>query len=117
MMRPKVLVTGGAGYIGSHTVVELINADYEVVIVDNLSKSEIVMLDGIETIVEKKNPFYQVDCLDKKALDKVFSDHAISAVIHFAAHKSVSESVQKPMEYYRNNVESLITLLEIMQNH
>ena len=113
----KILVTGGAGFIGSHTVVELVNAGYEVVIVDNLSRSEVMMLEGIETIAGKKIPFYQIDCLDKPALDKVFAENGISAVIHFAAYKAVGESVQKPLEYYKNNVESLITLLQVMEKY
>lgn len=115
--NPKILVTGGAGFIGSHTVVELTLAGYEVVIVDNLSRSEEMMLEGIQTIVGKKILFYKIDCLDQQSLEKVFTDNNISAVIHFAAYKSVKESVEKPLEYHKNNVESLLTLLQVMEKH
>ena len=114
-MASKILVTGGAGYIGSHTVVELIQSGYEVIVVDNLERSEIAILKGVESITGKNIAFYQVDCLDQSALAKVFSEHTISSVIHFAAFKSVNESVEKPLDYYRNNIESLITLLSVMK--
>jgi len=114
-LNTKILVTGGAGFIGSHTVVELTLAGYDVVIVDNLSRSEEVMLEGIQTIVGKKVPFYKIDCLDQKSLEKVFTENAVNAVIHFAAYKSVNESVEKPLDYHKNNVESLITVLEVMK--
>src|SRR6478736_9905769 len=113
----KILVTGGAGFIGSHTVVELILAGYDVVIVDNLSRSEEMMLEGIKSIVGKHIPFYKIDCLDQVSLDKVFTENSFTAVIHFAAYKSVNESVEKPLEYHRNNVESLITLLQVMEKY
>jgi UDP-glucose 4-epimerase len=115
MNTQKIVVTGGAGYIGSHTVVELIQAGYEVIVVDNLERSEISILKGVELITGAKITFYQIDCLDQHALGKVFSEHAISSVIHFAAFKSVNESVEKPLDYYRNNVDSLVTLLNVMK--
>ncbi len=112
---PLVLVTGGTGYIGSHTVVELQQSGYEVVIVDNLSNSNIEVLDGITRITGIKPQFEQVDCCDYQKLADVFNKHkGIKAVIHFAASKAVGESVEKPLLYYRNNLQSLINLLEIM---
>ena len=115
MRSKKILVTGGAGYIGAHTVVELINAGYEPVIVDNLSRSDRTLLDGIEKITGKKAAFYQGDCCDKKFLTGVFgSAGPIASVLHFAAYKSVGESEEKPLLYYQNNLNSLTTLLEVM---
>jgi len=112
----KILVTGGAGYIGAHTVVELINSGYETVIVDNLSRSDRTLLDGIGKITGKKLSFFEGDCADKEFLTSVFKKSAgISAVMHFAAYKSVSESVQEPLDYYRNNLGSLVTMLEVMK--
>ena len=111
----KVLVTGGAGYIGSHTVVELINAGYEPIIVDDLSNAKEDVIDRIEIITGKRPVFYKVDCKDKEAMRKVFSEHKIDAIIHFAAYKAVGESVQKPLEYYRNNIDSTLTLMEVME--
>jgi UDP-glucose 4-epimerase len=114
-MKNKVLVTGGAGYIGAHTVVELIQSGYDVVIVDNLSRSDTTLLDGIEKITGKKASFHQGDCCDKKFLTGVFqSAGPFSSVLHFAAYKSVGESVEKPLLYYHNNLNSLVTLLEVM---
>lgn len=114
-MNRQILVTGGTGYIGSHTVVELQNSGYEVIIIDNLSNSNIHVLDGIEKITNKRPLFYQIDCNDKEALMKLFQEHKnIEGVIHFAASKAVGESVQKPLMYYRNNIVSLINLLELM---
>ena len=111
----KILVTGGTGYIGSHTVVELQNSGYEVVIVDNLSNSSIDVLDGIVSITGKNPAFEQVDCCDKQAMKNVFAKHkGIEAIIHFAASKAVGESVEKPLLYYRNNLISLINILELM---
>jgi UDP-glucose 4-epimerase len=111
----KILVTGGTGYIGSHTAVELQQAGFEVVIVDNLSNSSISVLDGIARITGIRPHFAQVDCLDFDALHRVFKEHAeIKAVIHFAASKAVGESVQQPLLYYRNNLQSLLNLLDIM---
>lgn len=114
-MKNRILVTGGAGYIGSHTVVELQQSGYEVVIVDNLSNSEEGVIDGIEHITGIRPDFHKVDCLDRSALEKVFSsyDH-IDGIIHFAASKAVGESVRKPLLYYRNNIGSLLNLLELM---
>ncbi|MBP1569894.1 MAG: UDP-glucose 4-epimerase GalE [Oscillospiraceae bacterium] len=111
----NVLVTGGAGYIGSHTVVELINAGYEPIVVDDLSNAKEDVIDRIEIITGKRPVFYKVDCKDKEAMRKVFSDHKIDSVIHFAAYKAVGESVRIPLEYYRNNIDSTLTLMEVME--
>ena len=117
-MQKKILVTGGTGFIGSHTTVELQNAGYEVIIVDNLSNSNIDVLDGIEKITGKRPVFAQIDCADKEALEKVVIDNpGISGIIHFAASKAVGESVQKPLLYYKNNIVSLLNLLELMPQH
>jgi len=110
-----VLVTGGLGFIGSHTVVDLIEQGYDCVILDNLSKSTIDVLDKIELVVQKKVPFMQVDMLDVQVLRNVFKEYNISAVIHFAGFKSVSESVRKPLLYYQNNLISTINLLDVMK--
>ena len=110
----KILVTGGTGYIGSHTVVELINNNYEVVIVDNLSNSKKDVIDKIEEITKKQVKFYEDDVCDKKALTKIFKENKIGAVIHFAGYKAVGESCEKPLMYYRNNIDSTLTLLEVM---
>ncbi|MDO5085793.1 MAG: SDR family NAD(P)-dependent oxidoreductase, partial [Erysipelotrichaceae bacterium] len=98
----KILVTGGTGYIGSHTCVELIKSGHEVVIVDNLYNSSITVLDAIEHITKVKPTFYQVDILDKIALNQVFVEHKFDAVIHFAGYKAVGESVSIPLTYYQN---------------
>jgi UDP-glucose 4-epimerase len=112
----KILVTGGAGYIGSHTVVELINAGYEAVVVDNFSRSDRTLAEGIEKITGQPVKLFEGDCCDKTFLTHVFkSAGPISSVLHFAAYKSVGESVEKPLDYYRNNVGSLVTLLEVME--
>ena len=114
----RILVTGGAGYIGSHTVVELMQQGYEVVIVDNFSNSSADVLDGIATIVGVPPAFEQVDCNDATAMDSVFSKYPdIVGVIHFAASKAVNESVAQPLMYYRNNLMSLVTVLEQMKKH
>lgn len=116
MMSNKILVTGGTGFIGSHTTVELQNSGYEVVIVDNLSNSEAGVVDSISQITGKKPAFEKVDCTDKAAMKAVFEKHGpIDAIIHFAASKAVGESVEKPLLYYRNNLNSLINLLELMK--
>ena len=114
----SILVTGGTGYIGSHTVVELIKAGYEVVIVDNLSNSKLCVLDRIEAIVNKRLKFIKCDLCDKEALEKVFDDNAdIDAVIHFAGLKAVGESVSMPVWYYYNNLTSTLNLLDCMNRH
>lgn len=110
-----VLVTGGAGYIGSHTVVELLNANREVVVLDNLSNSSAKSLDRVKQITGKAVTFYQGDVLDRALLKRIFADHNIESVIHFAGLKAVGESVVKPIEYYRNNVEGSLTLLDEMR--
>lgn len=117
-MKKKILVTGGTGYIGSHTVVELQAAGYEVVVVDNLSNSNIEVLDGIEKISGIRPTFVQLDCNDKDGLRKMFlTNIGIKGIIHFAASKAVGESVQQPLKYYRNNLVTLINLLELMPEH
>lgn len=114
----RILVTGGTGYIGSHTTVELMQQGYDVTIVDNLSNSSVDVLDGIEAIVGRKPEFANIDCVNFVDLDEVFSAYPdIVGVIHFAASKAVNESVEKPLLYYRNNIGSLITLLEVMRLH
>jgi UDP-glucose-4-epimerase len=114
-MKKKILVTGGTGFIGSHTTVELQNAGYEVIIIDNLSNSNIDVLNGIEKISGIRPVFAQIDCADKEGLEKVITENpGISGIIHFAASKAVGESVEKPLLYYRNNIVSLLNLLELM---
>ena len=111
-MKQTILVTGGTGFIGSHTTVELQQAGYKVVIVDNLSNSKKEVVDGIEKITGVRPAFEQVDCCDLKALEGVFEKYPdIQGIIHFAASKAVGESVEKPLLYYRNNINSLINLL------
>lgn len=117
-MKQTILVTGGTGFIGSHTVVELMEAGYEVVIIDNLSNSKIEVLDGIAQITGQKPAFEKVDLRDKEATEGVFKKYPhITGIIHFAASKAVGESVQKPLLYYRNNIVSLINLLELMPQY
>ena len=113
----KILVTGGAGYIGSHTCVELLDAGYEVVILDNLYNSSKKAVDRIEEITGKKVTFYENDMLDKAALENIFSKEKIDCVIHFAGLKAVGESVAKPLEYYQNNITGTLTLVEVMREH
>jgi UDP-glucose 4-epimerase len=110
----RVLVTGGTGYIGSHTIVELINYGYDVVAVDDFSNSKPIVLDKLKQITGKDIKFYELDVCDKEKLRKVFKENKIDAVIHFAGFKAVGESVAKPLMYYRNNLDSTITLLEVM---
>jgi len=110
----KIFVTGGTGYIGSHTCVELLNAGYEVVVIDNFSNSKPDVIDKIKTITGKDFKFYEGDVCDKDLLVKIFSENEINAVIHFAGYKAVGESVSKPLMYYRNNIDSTLTLLEVM---
>lgn len=117
-MKEKILVTGGTGYIGSHTVVELQNSGYEVVIIDNLSNSRANVVDNIEKVSGIRPAFEQLDCLDYEGLDALFTKYSgIKGIIHFAASKAVGESVEKPLLYYRNNLISLVNLLELMPKH
>lgn len=111
----KILVTGGAGYIGSHTIIELLNANHEVVVIDNLSNSSRESLRRVEEIAGKNIEFHEADVRDVEALDSIFSQHKIDAVIHFAGLKAVGESVAKALYYYGNNIESTIHLLERME--
>ena len=110
-----VLVTGGLGYIGSHTVVELLAQNFDVVIVDDLSNSSIEVLNNIETIAGKRPRFYQLDLKDKQNVESIFELETIHSVIHFAAHKAVGESVEKPLMYYKNNLLTVLHMLEVMQ--
>lgn len=114
MNKKMVLVTGGAGYIGSHTTVELINAGYEVVIVDNFSNSDASSLEGIYGITGVKPTFIEADCCDREAMRRVFEAYDFASVIHFAAFKAVGESVEQPLKYYQNNMLSLLNILELM---
>ena len=113
----RILVTGGAGYIGSHSCVELLEAGYEVVIVDNLYNASRKAVDRIEKITGKKAAFYQEDICDGEALEQIFNREKIDAVIHFAGYKAVGESVAKPLEYYRNNLQGTMTLCDVMRKH
>ncbi|NLA52499.1 MAG: UDP-glucose 4-epimerase GalE [Alcaligenaceae bacterium] len=113
----KILVTGGAGYIGTHSSVELLKSGLEVIVVDNLSNASKIALDRVKQISGKDITFYEVDLLDKKALSEVFDKEDIDAVIHFAALKAVGESVQKPLLYYENNITGTLNLLEVMSDH
>ena len=112
-----ILVTGGAGYIGSHTVVELQNAGYDVVVVDNLSNASEKALDRVSAITGKPVTFYKVDILDREALNEVFDKEKIDSCIHFAGLKAVGESVAKPWEYYENNIAGTLTLVDVMRQH
>ena len=117
-MAKKILVTGGTGYIGSHTVVELQQAGYEVIIIDNLSNSDENVIDGIVNITGIRPIFEKIDCIDMQALESLFEKYPnIDGIIHFAASKAVGESVEKPLMYYRNNLDSLINLLELMPKY
>ena len=111
----NILVTGGLGYIGSNTCVELLNENYEVIIIDNLSNSSIDVLDKIELITSKRPKFYELDVCDKEKVRVVFKENKIDAIIHFAGYKAVGESVSEPLKYYRNNLDSTLTLLELMK--
>ena len=113
----KILLPGGAGYIGSHTAVELLNAGKEIVIIDNFSNSKKEVLDKIKEITGKDFKFYEMDYLDKEKLEKVFEENKIDAVLNFAGYKAVGESVQKPIEYYKNNISGCLELLETMKKH
>lgn len=110
----KVLLTGGAGYIGSHTCVELLDSGYDVVIADNFDNASEKVISRVESITGKSVPVYRVDIADKEQLRAVFSECDIDAVIHFAGYKAVGESVEKPLMYYRNNIDTTLTLLEVM---
>ena len=113
----RILVTGGAGYIGSHTCVELLNEGYEVVIVDNLYNANKKAVDRVEEITGKKVTFYEADICDKEAMDAIFDKEDVQAVIHFAGLKAVGESTVKPLEYYQNNIAGTLTLCDVMRNH
>jgi UDP-glucose 4-epimerase len=113
--KPQILVTGGTGFIGSHTVVQLVQAGYEPILIDNYANSERQVIEGIAAIIGLEPKCYEIDCNDREALDIVFEENPnISGVIHFAAHKSVGESVLRPLKYYHNNLGSLIALLDVM---
>ena len=116
-MNKAVLLTGGTGFIGSHTAVELLNAGEKVIIADDLSNSNADVIAKIEAITGKTPQFYKVNVADRTAVDKIFSENDIAAVIHFAGYKAVGESVQKPVEYYRNNLDTTLSLLEVMHEH
>ena len=113
----NILVTGGAGYIGSHTCVELLNAGHDIVVVDNLSNSSPKAIDAVKEITGKDFPFYVCDILDREKLSAIFDENKIDAVIHFAGLKAVGESVQKPLEYYHNNMTGTFMLLDVMRKH
>ena len=113
----SILLTGGAGYIGSHTAVALMNAGIDVIIADNLRNSDLSVLQGIEKITGKCTAFYLIDVNDGEKLDRLFSEHEISGVVHLAGYKAVNESIQKPLLYYRNNLDTTFTLLEVMRRH
>ena len=113
----NILVTGGLGFIGSHTVVELLEANYNVIVIDDLSNSSIDIKDKIEKITNKSFKFYQNNVCDKNILEKIFSENKIDAVIHFAGFKAVGESVEKPIMYYENNLISTLYLCEVMKKH
>ena len=115
--KMAILVTGGAGYIGSHTVVELQNAGYDVVVVDNLSNSSEKSLKRVEAITGKPVKFYKADILDREALEEIFEKEDLGSCIHFAGLKAVGESVQKPWEYYQNNIAGTLTLVDVMRKH
>ena len=113
----KVLITGGAGYIGSHTAVELLNAGKEIVVLDNLSNSNIETIENIKKITGKDFPFYEINYLDRELVEKIFEENEIESVINFAGFKAVGESVSKPLEYYENNILGAIILLETMKKY
>lgn len=113
----RILVTGGTGFIGSHTCVELLNEGYDVVIIDNLSNSKKEVVSYIEKITSKKIKFYEEDVCNKEALEKIFDENNIDAIIHFAGYKAVGESVSKPIMYYRNNIDSTLSLIEVAEKH
>ena len=116
-MKNKILITGGAGYIGSHTAVSLSEAGFDPIIIDNYSNSDKSALQGIKNILNTEITEYEGDCNDAELMDKIFTEHDISGVIHFAAYKAVGESTEHPMKYYQNNVGSLMVLLDVMKKH
>lgn len=117
-MTKKIIVTGGAGFIGTHTVLELIQAGFTPIIIDNFSNSFPFIIDNLEKLVKQKLTVYDIDCNDEKAMNMVFStEKNIEGVIHFAAYKAVGESVSEPVKYYKNNIGSLVTLLKVMEKH
>ena len=113
----NILLTGGAGFIGSHTAVELLNAGHDVIIVDNLYNSSAKAVERVEELTGKRVKFYCADACDHDAMDRIFSENKVDAVIHFAAYKAVGESVAKPLEYYRNNLDCTLTVCEAMKKH
>lgn len=113
----KILVTGGAGYIGSHTCIELLNNGYEVVVLDNFSNSSMESINRVEKITGKKIRLYEADIADKNKLDEIFKNEGIDAVVHFAGLKAVGESVSMPLEYFMNNISGTLTMLDVMRNH
>src|SRR5690625_2544597 len=113
----SILITGGAGYIGSHTVIELLEDGYDVIIIDNLSNSSIEVIDRIERITNKEVTFYHAELLDSNRLDMIFKSHHIKSVIHFAGSKSVAESIKHPIKYYENNVTTTINLCKVMSKY
>ncbi|HEY4537440.1 MAG TPA: SDR family NAD(P)-dependent oxidoreductase, partial [Erysipelothrix sp.] len=113
----KLLITGGAGYIGSHTVLELLKQDHDIVVMDNLSNASLEALKRVEKITGKSVTFYEVDLRDKDGMDQIFSKEKIEGVIHFAGLKAVGESVEKPLMYYENNVSGTVNLLQVMAQH
>ena len=117
VLMEKILLTGGAGYIGTHTAVELLDIGYEIIIVDNFSNSCPESLCRVKKITGKEFKFYEADCTDNNAMDKIFSENKIDVVIHFAGLKAVGESVSMPIKYYRNNLNTAFTLLEVMEKH
>jgi UDP-glucose 4-epimerase len=113
----KILVTGGAGYIGSHTIIELVSSGHEVVVVDNLVNSSVESIKRVEKITGTTIPFYEIDLLNSRALSVVFSEHSFDSVIHFGGLKAVGESIEKPLLYYRTNIDSTLNLLDTMSTH
>ena len=113
----NILLTGGAGFIGSHTAVELLNAGHHVIVVDNLYNSSEKVIERVEELTGKKVRFYNANACDFDAMDKIFAENEVDAVIHFAAYKAVGESVSKPLEYYRNNLDCTLTVCEAMKKH
>lgn len=113
----KILVTGGTGYIGSHTCIELLKSRFDVIIIDNLSNSKVEVVDKIKIITGKNPVFYQGDIRDELLFEEIFQKEGIDAVIHFAGLKAVGESVKKPMMYYRNNIDGTLTLCEVMKKY